>query len=407
MPRHHVYLSPGMFGFGRLGSYAYFAHVQRELEARFAAAGIELVAHVIEDLPTASIRRRAQRLAEIVSETSGDRDPIHLLGHSTGGIDARLVAAPSTRSIAPDSLRWLPRLRTVTTMNTPHFGTPLASFFATSKGQYALGALSVLTMTGLAIGARPLAAASMLLGVLRGTDRGLPLRIVDRSVSSVVGLVDDARSPEVRTFLAAISDDQGSMIQLSPEAMDLVASSFADRPEVTYQSTVSMAPRPRPRRWLDTIGHPWRAVSMSLFYAIQRLTANVSERYPCAAMRDDAPWTDDATEAMLTKAFGVRASVADNDGIVPVRSQVWGNVVWAGIGDHLDVLGHYLDRRRGEPELPHRDWLTSGSGFGDREFAALIEAVAGGMLGLRAHVAGGDPNGMRRSRDLATRETSR
>ncbi|HEV7558028.1 MAG TPA: hypothetical protein VGO00_21320, partial [Kofleriaceae bacterium] len=277
------------------------------------------------------------------------------------------------------------------TMSTPHYGTPLASFFATSKGQYALGALSVLTMTGLAIGARPLAAASMLLGVLRGTDRGLPLRIVDRSVSSVVGLVDDARSPEVRTFLAAISDDQGSMLQLSPEAMDLVASSFANRPEVTYQSTVSMAPRPAPRRWLETVGHPWRALSMSLFYALHRLTANVSVRYPCAAMREVSAWTDDVTEARLTAAFGISASVADNDGIVPVRSQVWGNVVWAGIGDHLDVLGHYLDRRGGEPELPHRDWLTSGSGFSDREFATLIDAIAGGMLGVRTHLADSAP----------------
>jgi len=324
-----------------------------------------------------------------VTESSGDRDPIHLLGHSTGGLDARLVASPSTRSISSDKLRWLPRLRTVTTMNTPHLGSPLASFFATSKGQHALAALSVLTMTGLAIGARPLAAASMLLGVLRGTDRALPLRIqlVDRSVTSVVGLVDDARSPEVRTFLAAINDDQGSMMQLSPEAMDLVASSFADRPEVTYQSTVSMAPRPQPRRWLGTLGHPWRTLSMTLFYALHRLTANVSERYPCAAMRGDSAWTDDVTEAFLTAALGTSASVADNDGVVPVRSQVWSNVVWAGFGDHLDVLGHYLDRRGGEPELPHRDWLTSGSEFGDREFATLIDAIAAGMLGVRAHVA--------------------
>ena len=56
--RHHVYLSPGMFGFGRLGSYNYFGHVERELTTRFAAAGHELFVHVINDLPTASIRRR-------------------------------------------------------------------------------------------------------------------------------------------------------------------------------------------------------------------------------------------------------------------------------------------------------------------------------------------------------------
>jgi triacylglycerol esterase/lipase EstA (alpha/beta hydrolase family) len=123
-----------MFGFGRLGSYNYFAHVERELAARFATAGHELIAHVIEELPTASIRRRALRLAEVVSRTATPADVIHLLGHSTGGLDARLVASPATRSIPSETLGWLPRLRSVTTMNTPHYGTPLASFFTTAHG---------------------------------------------------------------------------------------------------------------------------------------------------------------------------------------------------------------------------------------------------------------------------------
>jgi triacylglycerol lipase len=380
--RHHVYLSPGMFGFGRLGSYQYFAHIERELVARFAAAGHELVPHVIEDLPTASIRRRAARLAAIVSETSGT-DPIHLLGHSTGGLDARLAASPATRTIPADVLGWLPRLRSLTTMNTPHYGSPLASFFVTSKGQHVLAALSVLTFAGLTLGAQPLAAASVILGFLRAGER-LPFRIqaLDRSVSSVVGLVDDVRSPEVRTFLAAIEDDQGAMLQISPESMDLVVAGFEDRPGVVYQSTVSMSPSPKPRRWLDTVGHPWRAVSLSLFFALHRITANHDDRYPCAAMRGTAPWAGDANEAMLAR-IAQPATLDANDGVVPVRSQPWGTVVWAGLGDHLDVLGHYLDRRDSDtvkPELRHRDWLTSGSDFGDAELAALVDAIAGGML---------------------------
>ena len=106
------------------------------------------------------------------------------------------------------SLAWLPRLRTVTTMNTPHFGTPLASFFATSNGQRILAALSVLTVAGLSLGSKPLAATSVILGFLRGTDTLLPTKLLDRSIESVVGMIDDARSPEVRTFLTAIQDDQ-------------------------------------------------------------------------------------------------------------------------------------------------------------------------------------------------------
>jgi len=385
--RHHVYFSPGMFGFGRLGSYNYFAHVERELVARFAAAGHELVVHVIQDLPTASIRRRATRLAETVSQTSG-AEPVHLLGHSTGGLDARLVASPATTSIPQALLGWIPRLRTITTMNTPHFGTPLASFFTTAHGQQVLAALSVLTVAGLAIGAQPLAATSVLLGFLRGSDTVLPFKvqILDRSVESVIGLVDDARSPEVRTFLAAIEDDQGAMLQLSPEAMDLVAAGFADRPGVIYQSTASMAPSPKPRRWLETVGHPWRAVSLSLFFSLHRITAGHDDSYPCAAMRATLPWSGEANEAVLARAFSGSPPLEANDGVAPLRSQLWGTLIWAGLADHLDVLGHFRDDRDPStvaPELRHSDWLTSGSDFRHAQFTQLIDAIATGMLDAR------------------------
>jgi hypothetical protein len=369
-----------MFGFGRLGSYNYFAHVERELAARFATAGHELIAHVIEDLPTASIRRRASRLAEVVSRTATPADVIHLLGHSTGGLDARLVASPATRSIPSETLGWLPRLRSVTTMNTPHYGTPLASFFATAHGQRTLAALSMLTVTGLTLGAHPMRATSMILGVLRRGDLSVPFKLLllDRAVESLVGLVDDARSPEVRTFLSAIEDDQGSMLQVSPESMDLVVASFDDRPGVRYQSTASMAPSPAPRRWVDTIGHPLRALSLSLFFGLHRLTANTDEHYPCAALNGAAP---SATEDRLVRAFGRAPTLKDNDGVVPLRSQLWGTLVWAGAGDHLDVLGHYRDDRKDVPaELRHHDWLTSGSTFTHVQFAALIDAIATGML---------------------------
>jgi hypothetical protein len=381
--RQQLFMSPGMFGFGRLGSYNYFVHVERELVARFAAAGHELVAHAIGDLPTASIRRRAARLAEVVAKV-GNGDPIHLLGHSTGGLDARLVASPATRTIAPALLGWLPQLRSITTMNTPHFGTPLASFFATVNGQRVLGALSALTVAGLSLGAQPLAATSVLLGFVRASDRSLPFKVkaLDHSVQSVVGLVDDARSPEVRAFLRAIEDDQGSLLQLSPEAMDLVAAGFADRPGVRYQATISMSPTPQVRRWVEAIGRPWRAVSLALFYALHRVTAQVGERYPCAAVRGESPWAGEAAEARISAAFGTAPKDA-NDGIVPLRSQLWGEIVWAGYGDHLDVLGHYTDEHDSDavaPELAHHDWLVSGSRFSTREFTALMDAIAGGML---------------------------
>src|SRR5882672_178823 len=95
---HRLYFSPGMFGFGRLASYDYFVHLERALSERLRAAGDQVETHVAQVSPTASIRRRAIKLAGIVASTcdlaAQDGGPIHLVGHSTGGLDARLVASP-------------------------------------------------------------------------------------------------------------------------------------------------------------------------------------------------------------------------------------------------------------------------------------------------------------------------
>jgi pimeloyl-ACP methyl ester carboxylesterase len=376
---HHVYFAPGMFGFARLASYDYFAHVRNALTARFKDAGRLISTHTMDVLPTASVRRRAAKLAALIERTSEGKGTIHLVGHSSGGLDARLAASPSSHLALPaGTLRWLPRLRSVTTMNTPHYGTPLASFFVTSSGQRALAALSAFTLISLSLGSRPLGLAGTLIGFVgRGDDLlGVKLPPLDRWVNRLLGLVNSARRPDVLTYVNAIKEDQGTMLQISPEAMDLTAAGFEDRPGVVYQSTASMAPVPSPGKWVRTLGHPLRAASLALFTALHMITAHSDKRYPCTPERKDK-----RTETMLARTLGRAPDLSDNDGIVPIRSQLWGNLVWAGLGDHLDVLGHYRDDR---PEkrvsLRHHDWLTSGSSFDSANFNALMDAVAKGML---------------------------
>ncbi|MBL8742042.1 MAG: hypothetical protein JNK04_13135, partial [Myxococcales bacterium] len=143
-----VYLSPGMFGFAKVASYAYFEHIVTALERRFSLRGRSCRVTICDVHPTASVRRRATKLCRVIHETAGEgNDPIHIIGHSTGGLDARLVASPSVHlpGITTAELAWLPRLSSITTMNTPHFGTPLAAFFATKSGQQVLYAVSALT----------------------------------------------------------------------------------------------------------------------------------------------------------------------------------------------------------------------------------------------------------------------
>ncbi|MEO6951559.1 MAG: hypothetical protein ABI321_07090 [Polyangia bacterium] len=383
MNHQRLYLAPGMFGFGRLASFDYFAHVERALTERFMAAGSTVEIHVAEVSPTASVRRRAATLAALVGKTCGDDGPIHLLGHSTGGLDVRLVASPGAAlPSAEDAERWLPRLRSVTMMNTPHYGTPLATFFATTRGQQALYVLSAFTFLGLSLGQRPISMVRALLGLVARGDDVLKIPLVDPLVTSLTHVLDDVRSPDVRSYLKTIEQDQGAIVQLTPEGMDLVLAGFLDRPCVRYQSTASMAPS-KARSWLATLGHPWRAISLTMFTALHAITADYDERYPCSAM-SPVPGQPAATaqmESMLMRAFDSAPTLRDSDGIVPIRSQLWGELVWCGLADHLDVLGHYRDdTEETEPSHRHHDWLTSGSSFDDAQFAALMDAIARGML---------------------------
>ncbi len=306
-----------MFGFGRLASYDYFVHLERALGDALRARGHEVATWVVDVAPTASVRRRAARLAELVARTSHDGDgPVHLVGHSTGGVDARLVASPDV-SLPCDAsaLNWLPRLASVTTLSTPHRGTPLASFFATVSGQRMLYALSALTVIALTLGSPPLAAASALVMAVGRIDRalGLDLRVLDRATESLLRGIDDARSREVRAYLDEIRQDQGAMVQLMPEAMELYQASVRDRPGVTYQCTASMAPPPSPMNWVRAITSPWGTLSTSIFAVLWGITSRLDERYPCA--------DKDAGEAegVFTRAFGRAPGARANDGVVPLR----------------------------------------------------------------------------------------
>jgi hypothetical protein len=385
---HRVYLSPGLFGFGRLAAYDYFGHLEGGLRERLRAAGDDVEIHVLRVAPNASIRRRALRLAGLVAETCETANPaggpIHLVGHSTGGLDTRLVASPSVSLGGPQqALAWRSRLASVTTINAPHFGTPLASFFTTASGQRFLRALSALTVVALTLGSPPLSVAGMLVDAFARVDRaiGPDIRVIDRVTESLLRQIDGVRSQEVRDYIDMMREDNGAMVQLMPEAMDLFIAGVADRPGVFYQSVVTIAPPPSPGAFLRSLGSPWSAMSNALFAILYRVTANYDRFYPCAAAD-----TGDENEGALLRAFGRAPDLRESDGVVPARSQIWGKIAWAGYGDHLDTLGHFAGRRAARANAParaeqrHVDWLCSRSNFGEAQFASMLDAVAAGLL---------------------------
>jgi triacylglycerol lipase len=285
--------------------------------------------------------------------------------------------------VSPEKLAWRDRLASVTTMNAPHYGTPLASFFTTVSGERMLRALSALTVVGLSVGSTPLSIVGALVAIFGHMDRlvGLDLKLLDRTTESLLRTIDQVRGHEIREYIDQIGDDNGAMVQLMPEAMDLFIAGIEDRPGVLYQSTASMAPPPSPRTFIQSLGGAWSAASGVLFDFLYEITARYDRRYPCSA-----PECSKENERTLVAAFERLPDFRANDGVIPVRSQIWGTLVWVGYADHLDVLGHFrgaspsVARDGGAGPPPHLDWLCSGSSFGAQHFSDMVDAIATGVV---------------------------
>lgn len=384
VPPTRVYLIPGMFGFARLASFDYFEHVTRALEERFRLHGRRAEIHVVEVHPTSSVRRRAAKLARTVEATAGGDDgPIHLVGHSTGGLDARLIASPTADLGANAPRGWTGRLASITSMNTPHYGTPLAAFFATVSGQRLLYAVSALTVAALKLGAPPLAATSALVAAFGRVQIGVfELELVDRAVEATIRVLDDVSSRELRAWMKLLREDQGGIVQLMPEAMDLFHAGVEDRPGVRYQSVATFAPARNVHDWASALRSPWSALSATIFALLYNITARHDPGYPCAE-------PGDAAERRVRAQLGEAPPSDASDGIVPLYSQVYGDLIWVGRADHLDIVGHFPGRGG------HTDWMSSGARFNRVRFDVVMDRIVDGMLLAEEQREGARPPGSR------------
>jgi len=112
-----IVLAHGLFGFSRIGLgrltlTVYFRGIP---EALRSAGNRVLVTRVP---PIAGVEERSRRLGHQILREFGN-EPVHLIGHSSGGLDARRLLADAC---------WARRVLTLTTIGTPHLGTSIADF---------------------------------------------------------------------------------------------------------------------------------------------------------------------------------------------------------------------------------------------------------------------------------------
>lgn len=377
---HHVFLIPGFFGFANIGELLYFAHVKKYLPQAFEAVGLQAKIYSVQTYPTSSIRRRAERLLEIIQENAkGDESPIHLIGHSSGGLDARLLVTPgvSLRNSA-EIEPWVQRVKTVVTISTPHHGTPVASFFTSLFGQKFLGLLSLSTIYTLRFGRLPSSMLFRIGALIARLDDyiGWKNNILDQLYDQLLDDFSTERRQAVEHFFSEMGADQALLPQLTPEGIDVFNAATCDRPGVRYGSVISYARRPGVVSTYKVGIDPYGQATHALFYGMYRLASGMSEEH--------IPQLSEEQMDSLLLTYGMIPDRKANDGVVPTISQIWGEIIHATRADHLDVLGHFGDPKY---EPPHIDWLTSGTGFGRRHFEALWNDVVDFVIDKHSRVS--------------------
>ncbi|NND69737.1 MAG: hypothetical protein HKN19_19255 [Halioglobus sp.] len=365
--KRHLFLIPGFFGFANLGDFTYWGPVREKLRALLDSERNATSIHCVKSLPTASLRTRTRVLLDaIVAARPAPGDSIHLIGHSTGGLDARLLLTPAVDlATRRDTERIARRVRSTVSISTPHHGAPIATFFTSILGQKLLRLLSLLTMAALRRGQMPLSVWTRVAGLF-----ALPPTL-DKTTGSLIAQIydqllvnfDDSRRVEVEELLGEVQRDQSLLTQLTVEASDLFNAAAGNRSSVRYGSVVTKARAPRLDALMEIGLQPTDQAQWALYYSLSRLAA-----------AEEIPTLSRAHRSALKKYYGSVPGPAANDGIVPTLSQPWGECIAAVQADHLDIIGHHA-QSPGDPEQ-HYDWLVTQSGFHEADFDAVWRGVA-------------------------------
>jgi pimeloyl-ACP methyl ester carboxylesterase len=393
-----IVLIPGFLGFDKLGDNSYFeATVGKTIVSELRAQGhseSSLKVVPVSTLPSDTLLQRQNKLlAEL--RAIAEQNPnvrLHLVGHSTGGLDAELlchVRDLEERAWSADNLAVRRKIHSITCVASPLSGTtladsPLATFFGLRSPADALTALKSAAFVGL-----PGVFAPLLRGVLG-------LRKDRAFVDIARGVLDDF--PKLATYVTSVFIHRGLISDLRPKNLKVRMARAQSDPElagVRHARFLTIAPAPDKKK---------PSAAGELFATLYRSTAD-------AADSDAAPSFTAELQKRFRERRGIQAIAKDperlaqlvnaidpkaNDGIVNTLRQLsffdpalvaseLDRVRAIVLADHLDVVGYYPNNNIAPPTplkflrpdgSKQNGFLESGASFRDDQLKALYRLVA-------------------------------
>ncbi|MEY2931733.1 MAG: hypothetical protein RL033_2482 [Pseudomonadota bacterium] len=370
-----IVLVPGLLGFGSFGPKAapvisYFRHVQLELERVFSSE-LQLTQlpqfYVHEPPPTGPLELRVSSLAVALEQLLAERGAdtrFHIIGHSTGGVDARLLMnlayLPPNGPSRVEKERLRARVASVVSVAAPQQGAafaenfgPLVPFVVAGPVSNVLSGLYLVSILNAAraqhhssdqryFAAAVVALIKSLVAPVTGSQQLVQLATV----------LQPEVAAQVERFLQNIVDDHRLVDDLRPDAMRSLNAQVAAGDTFPVRYFVTVSPPPvwsiEPARALYAAAYHW-----------------ASPRNGRGAAFPRGEWLGPQPPGHDTPAA--------NDGVVPSASQAHtqsggGGLPYLLLADHLDVVGHFS----GIGET----LFKSGSDFTPARFGELWRRVA-------------------------------
>lgn len=387
-----IFLVPGFLGFQLLGDLDYFLDVEQVLKRHLTEKKIKAEVYPVDiKVPAGSLRLRAAQLAkEAAAMHSAKAKSVHFVGHSTGGLDIRMMLSPggaidSGRDLVEDPASeegvyltpaekqnlpdLLEKTTSATSVATPHRGTPIANYAM----RFAFDRLLRASHDFLE---EPLPECFLRQGLGLASSVTKPIKPFLREqsfLSWIIGTVLSAKPDSVVRYLQQAGSDVGALRNLTQEGMDMGDALLLDRPGVRYGSIITGTNEPTDMIATSDFFLWWTTV---FFRAARRLVARKNPDYDYISVEKNKDMLKRYCEDRLDHPEAGELEINDqtSDGVVPTRSQAYGEVLGVFASDHLDCVGHFPHYQ--EDGKPVSGWVRSGAGFNRRRHELLWGRVA-------------------------------